>query len=149
MVSICPSLMGLILVIWSVSLFLHYTGAGMPLVRMSFLGEIHEGHVSILYMCVYMCVCVCACTPLSPLSVCLGPLLKPHFPRFISISPWQTGKREWFYRSCPLGRDTIAQTTFQAQLTMLSAPLSSAGSGVFLVDLWQRCVLFMESNIPL
>ena len=51
--------MGLILVIWSVSLFLHYTGAGMPLVRMSFLGETHEGHVYILYVCVYMCVCVC------------------------------------------------------------------------------------------
>ena len=44
--------MGLILVIWSVSLFLHSTGAGMPLVRMSFLGETHEGHVYILYVCV-------------------------------------------------------------------------------------------------
>lgn len=118
-----PSLMGLILVIWSASLFLHYTDAGMPLVRMGFLGETREGHVYILGA-----------------SVCLHfllyhvswSLLGPHFPRSISISPWQTGKLEWFYRSCPFACDTIAQTTFQAHLTMLSAPLSSAGSGVFL-----------------
>ena len=96
-------------------LYLRPRGVHLPLIDGLNSGHLVSESVSPLYRCwyapcknelsggdtcracmyhVYVCVYVCVCVPLSPLTMCLGPLLKPHFLRLISISPWQIGNPE-------------------------------------------------------